>query len=99
MEEFKRIYGEIIDGKIRLDVGSKNSEVFEFPIYDPTFPFDKRKTKAFSARASPFFTARRHIPSPLYADAIRILDIFCPICYNSSNINKREVAYHEPGTL
>ena len=30
MEEFKMIYGKIVDGKIRLDVGRKNPEVFNF---------------------------------------------------------------------
>lgn len=30
MQEFKNIYGEMIDGIIRLDTGSKNPEVFNF---------------------------------------------------------------------
>lgn len=30
MEEFKEIYGEMVNGKIRLDTGRKNIEVFNF---------------------------------------------------------------------
>ena len=30
MEEFKKTYGEMIDGKIRLDVGRKNQDVYNF---------------------------------------------------------------------
>ena len=30
LEELRQKYGEVIDGKLRLDVGIKYSEVFEF---------------------------------------------------------------------
>lgn len=30
MEEFRKNYGEMIDGKFRLDTGRKNPEVFNF---------------------------------------------------------------------
>lgn len=30
MEEFRKLYGEMINGKLRLDTGMKNPEVFNF---------------------------------------------------------------------
>lgn len=34
MEEFKKTYGKMIDGKIRLDTGRKNPEVFNFCVME-----------------------------------------------------------------
>ena len=30
MEEFRKEYGKVIDGKLRLDIGRKHPKVFEF---------------------------------------------------------------------
>lgn len=34
MEEFKKTYGKMIDGKIRLDIGRENPEVFNFCVME-----------------------------------------------------------------